>query len=101
MKPFKTDISGAYNFRFATLDIVATIEFLPDGEYMDIVEMNVFSTRRNDMVPASDRLMTKFQEANWDYLEGKCSDYLAGYAEYMRDVREDIGDKICHERMGA
>jgi hypothetical protein len=77
---------GSLNFRFTTLDVVATIAYDLDG-YLDIREMFVKSDRRNCLVPASPRLMLAFQEANWNYLQLEAYRHSRDTAEYCADLR--------------
>lgn len=92
------EFSGSMNFRFTTLDVVCVIAYDHSG-YLDIREMFVASNRRGQMVPASERLMFEFQNANWDFLFDQAMDDARARAESYRDDIEYIGDMKCHERM--
>ena len=64
-------LDGAMNFKGCTLDVLATVEFNLDG-LLDIQEMWVRSDRRGYLVPASPRLVKKFQEEKWQWLYSEC-----------------------------
>lgn len=98
MKRYSTcEFYGLYGFRHVDLDIVATVVY--GNDYLDVTEMSVYSSRRGEMVKASDRLTLAFQERHWDQIEAACEDHARKQAEMYRETREEIGCRKATEFM--
>lgn len=82
----KCEVEGEYNFRTGTINVWLLIDY-DRSNYMDVVEMSVWSDRRKELVPASPRLLRGFQEKKWDHLYGECLNHDDAMAEYYRDMR--------------
>ena len=93
-------IEGDFNQKHVTLDVYAEAEYV-HNDYLDIVRLDVWSERRREMIPASERLLTKFLEAHWAYIDEKCAEYVQSLWETKRDERDYIGDMKCHEQREA
>ncbi len=100
-------IDGDFNFENTTVGIMAELVYSTnrDGtiDYLDIRKMEIYNEETGGNVDATPAQMTKFQEANWNYLEKKClknEDYLAEmYHQQMMDNRDDYGDWVYHNRV--
>lgn len=89
-------IEGCFGQRFVDLDVYAEMTYSED--YLDVVELLVWSERRKKLVKASDRLMVAFQASHWDHLVEKCEDFHRKAYDRYKDDQDDIGDKIHEER---
>lgn len=92
-----TDTAGTFNVRFATLELVIqyTYRIIDEDEvYLDVMEIEAFSTRRNVMALVSARLAREIDDTLRGYLEDEARKDAADRYAIVRDLRAMQKDEI-------
>lgn len=79
-------LEGDLCFKNSVLSVAVVMDYDHDG-YLDVKELYVTSTRRNDVIKASQRLTLKFQEKHWSFLYDSC-------LQRSRDMQEYYNKKM-------
>ncbi len=107
MGSVKTDTVGTFNIRFATLELVIqyTYRIIDEDEvYLDVAEIEAFSTRRNVMAPVSARLAREIDDTLRGYLEDEARKDAADRYAIVRGLRamqrDEINLQVRHMKAG-